>query len=269
MAIYCFSGSGNSFFIAKNIADDLNVGLMNVMHVYENEIIIDNDEYIGIVFPTYDFKPPQPVKDLINKIQANEKAYVFLVSTYGVGTLGLLDNIKTDLKSSLKINASYSILMPHNGVGSARLTVRDLIRINAEALNMLEQVIEAIHNRVKLDLMTTTKVEFLRNEYFRKMLPPILGFIKELVVSGADSMKFEASGACIGCQTCAKVCPTQNIEMNNKRPSWGDNCLTCFACVNWCPEHAVSFGGNMIGISPYTHPKVSAAEFIRFNLGDK
>lgn len=268
MAVYCFSGSGNSYFIARNIADDLNVELINVMHTVGKDVVIDEDEMVGVIFPTYDFKPPQPVMTLLGKIRPNDKAYVFLVATYGVGTLNLLKSINKDLGRDLRISGAYSVPMPHNAVGSANLTVHDLININADALKRLDQIIEAIHNRVKLDLMTTSKGELVSNKYVHKMLPPVFGFFKDLVFRGVDSFKFTATDACTNCQTCLMVCPTRNIDMNKGKPSWGDNCLSCFACVNWCPERAVTFGGRMIGVSPYTHPKVTPAEFIRFNQGD-
>ena len=50
---------------------------------------------------------------------------------------------------------------------------------------------------------------------------------------------------CIGCKTCAAVCPVNNIVPNNDNmPQWKHNntCLTCFACYHHCPTHAIEFG---------------------------
>ncbi len=46
--------------------------------------------------------------------------------------------------------------------------------------------------------------------------------------------------ACIGCGTCAKVCPTLAITMNDKRPSVDPNrCRACANCNQRCPVQAI------------------------------
>lgn len=46
---------------------------------------------------------------------------------------------------------------------------------------------------------------------------------------------------CNGCGICAKVCPSQKIKMVDGRPIWQDTktCYMCYACLNYCPTHAV------------------------------
>lgn len=269
MAIYCFSGSGNSYYVARNIADNLNTQVINVMHVMDLEAIDDLDPYVGFVFPTYDFKPPRPIVDALKKINSKESAYVFLVATYGVGTLKLYRRILSELESTHKVHGAYSVHMPHNAVGSEKLSQHDESKINLAAMVKIDQIVEAIHNKVHLDLMTTSMGEMISSKYVIKMLPSVFGFIKDFVIHGADSFNFTSSGACTGCGTCEQVCPTRNISIKEGHPKWGKDCLSCFACINWCPAKAISFGGKMVGLRPYTHPQVTAKEFINFSLGDK
>ena len=54
----------------------------------------------------------------------------------------------------------------------------------------------------------------------------------------------------------------ENIEPRGKTPVWGDRCLTCFACLHWCPERAISLGGLDLGITPYHHLDVTLADMV-------
>ena len=50
---------------------------------------------------------------------------------------------------------------------------------------------------------------------------------------------------CVHCTTCAKVCPTNNIALNNHQlPEWKHNgsCTCCLACYHHCPVHAINYG---------------------------
>ena len=52
---------------------------------------------------------------------------------------------------------------------------------------------------------------------------------------------FHVDESCIGCGTCARVCPVANIEMieeagaEHATPAWQQRCEQCFACLHWLP----------------------------------
>lgn len=67
--------------------------------------------------------------------------------------------------------------------------------------------------------------------------------------------KFRASEACIACGKCAKVCPMNNIRMEQGRPRWDNRCIHCMACVSACPKEAVEYGSKIAGKRRYHFPK--------------
>jgi ferredoxin len=50
---------------------------------------------------------------------------------------------------------------------------------------------------------------------------------------------FSVDSNCNSCKVCEKVCPVDNIFVNN-RPVFLNNCLHCLACAHHCPQNAIS-----------------------------
>lgn len=45
---------------------------------------------------------------------------------------------------------------------------------------------------------------------------------------------------CTRCGRCSRVCPSKNIAwQRGEQPTWGRNCIGCFACAEVCPNEAV------------------------------
>jgi len=53
---------------------------------------------------------------------------------------------------------------------------------------------------------------------------------------------FSVSDKCISCGQCVKLCPRQNIIMDNGRPKFGTNCAQCLGCLQYCSKNAISIG---------------------------
>jgi MinD superfamily P-loop ATPase len=78
-----------------------------------------------------------------------------------------------------------------------------------------------------------------------------------------DSLAFVADDTCNGCGICESICTAANIEIVEGKPVWSDHCVSCFACVHWCPKEAVTLGGFTMGIKCYHHPEVKLADMVK------
>ena len=72
--------------------------------------------------------------------------------------------------------------------------------------------------------------------------------------------KFTVSDACIGCGTCAQVCPMKNITLENKKPTFGTNCIGCLSCLQFCPKEAINMGKITENRERFPNPFVKASD---------
>lgn len=72
---------------------------------------------------------------------------------------------------------------------------------------------------------------------------------------------FIANQNCIGCRTCEKVCPVNNITILDDKPKWNNKCENCLACYQYCPKNAI--GGDIVEYNEkYHHPQVDIKDML-------
>ena len=81
--IYCFSGTGNSLKVAKDVAEGL--GDTEIIQMCTKNMNINNttSNKIGFVFPVYASGIPLLVKEFIKDIKLIKDVYVYTVVTFG------------------------------------------------------------------------------------------------------------------------------------------------------------------------------------------
>lgn len=50
----------------------------------------------------------------------------------------------------------------------------------------------------------------------------------------------------MGCSKCVKMCPTENIIIEDNKAKGKDKCTVCYRCVNLCPEQAITILGRTV-----------------------
>jgi ferredoxin len=53
---------------------------------------------------------------------------------------------------------------------------------------------------------------------------------------------FWVDDKCNSCGICSRVCPANNIQMIDEKPTWLHRCGQCFTCLQWCPQEAIQYG---------------------------
>ena len=82
-------------------------------------------------------------------------------------------------------------------------------------------------------------------KWFHKDLFAVRLFSKKLLKSDEYAIgtgitdKCTVEDACTKCGICAKVCPANNIKVENSKPVFHAECLSCLACTQNCPQNAI------------------------------
>ena len=59
-----------------------------------------------------------------------------------------------------------------------------------------------------------------------------------------------------------KICPVNNIILDDGNPKWLHNCEDCMACIHICPKKAINIGTKTEKRSRYRNPFVDVKEII-------
>ena len=134
------------------------------------------------------------------------------------------------------------IVMPENFIAMFNApTVEEARRIVAKAEPFIDRAIAAIRAGHMFSPPRKKLYDRIASSAVNPVFYPL--FVK------ANS--FTASDVCIGCGKCEKLCPLNNITLQNARPVWGSNCTQCMACICYCPTRAIEYGKKSAGKPRY------------------
>ncbi len=230
--IYCFSGTGNSLRTARIIADVLkNTEIVNVRKD-PSEYSAEDAEVIGFVCPVYEWDIPGRMNAFISELSVNPNAYIFMVATY-IAVHGKAFETVENILSSKGAHLSYA--------RTIRCVASQCIAYppfppERLMLPLMEKSMSKTANEIsKRKIRKYPHMSAITRNLFPKMMVPYLNVEHEY------DKGFYTDSRCTGCSTCAKVCPTKNITMENRRPKWNHYCHGCNACVVFCPTKAIQF----------------------------
>lgn len=287
--IYYFTGTGNSLHVAREMASQLDGDLLSIPTLMDQERITPQADVLGLVFPVYNKGIPLILKRCLDKMSGLEIKYLFAVCTYG-DTPGLAIPHLAKLVQARggHLSAGFGVQMPYNYLTPTwtlkgffgAFTLREIPLEKQQALLAaarvrIEQIVAYIRAGKSGDLEITS--DLLTRLADRLNLNETLGKSAWLKTAGVNEptelsflesrqlmdRAFHADENCIGCGTCARLCPVRNICIVDGKPQWQQRCEQCFACLQWCPQQAIQFGNNTVGRWRYHHPDVTLADMVR------
>ena len=244
MILY-FSGTGNSNYVAKRIADALGDALVNLNDRIKasDTSSVETGERVIIVTPTYAWRIPRVVRDWLRKTELCGAKQAWFVMTCG-SEIGNADKYNRDLctEKAISCMGTAQIVMPENYIAMFSAPQADEAReIVAKAEPSIDRAIAAIQAG---ECFAPTR----NNLYDRFMSGPVNPIFYKFCVK-ADA--FTVSDTCIGCGQCAKLCPMNNVTLKDGKPVWGRNCTHCMACICYCPVSAIEYGKKSVGQPRY------------------
>ena len=226
--IYYFSGTGNSLYVARHLADELGERLCPMTFSAPTE-----DQVVGLVFPVYAWGIPNVVESFLQKHPLGG-SYLYAVMTCG-DDMGYTDKV---LEKALgrKLDAAFSVLMPDVYVCLPGFDV-DSKEECKEKYAKEEIAVKEIANCIK----ERKKVRRLKRGPFPWTKTYVLRPLFNRYLLTDKYFNVDAS-KCISCGRCQKNCPVGNILIVDEVPQWQSHCAGCLACYHACPYHAINYG---------------------------
>lgn len=257
--IYYFSGTGNSYYIAKGLQERIpDSKIIPMAGLMDKTTISAKGKTIGFVFPVHALTIPLAVKKFIKKVEMNSTEYVFAVATREGSIFRGFKKIDQLLsKKKKKLNSHFILNMPLND--PRREDFKNPVKTE---IHEFEKVIQN-----KMDDIANTVVKKNNNRekdsayLFKVSNNPVSGYLLEKIILFCMNISEYTGGVnyfytetkCNGCGICEKVCLSKKIKITNNKPIWRKNvlCYMCFACLNYCPKKCVQIK-DITGVKSYT-----------------
>ncbi len=246
--IFYFTGTGNSAYIAQQLAERCGDTLDSInARIRSNDFsTVSAPDRLVFVVPTYAWRIPRLVERWIADTPFFPHAQAYFVMTCGDSVGNAQKYIRRlCVKKEFVYMGLLPVIMPENYIAlfdapeeaAAQEIVRQAGPSIAEAAACITQGIAFPYHSAKVG-----------DKICSAFLNPL--FYRFLV----KSKKFRAGAACTGCGKCARECPLHNISLPAGRPVWDSRCTHCMACICKCPEAAIEYGRSSVGRVRYQCP---------------
>ena len=228
--IFCFSGTGNSRYIAQRIAEALRDPVidLNVKIKAGDHSPIQTGRDVIVITPTYAWRIPRIASDWLAQTELTGAERVWFVMNCG-----------SEIGNASQYNRRLAAMFAVPQAEEAR-------KIVEKAEPTIAEVVARLKNGQAFPPPRS-------NLYDRFMSAAVNPVFYRFIVKAAG---FRATDSCTGCGQCVRKCPTNNIRLENGKPVWGKECTHCMACICYCPAEAIEYGKKSFGKPRYQFEKI-------------
>ena len=209
--IFYFSGTGNSYSIAKGIQKEIGDTILAPL-LKAKDYKVAEYNMVGFVFPVYYTHAPEIALKAIKGISLRNGQQVFAIAAYA-GSLGYaLQDIREALSDKDVTLQEYKIRTPGNYI----------LEYGAFPRSYQERILKKAEIEIK-------KIAGLILENKKT------GYIEANLIARIFHSRSDKQRRLFG-----ELCPTKNITISEGNLTWGNKCAQCMACIQWCHQNAVS-----------------------------
>lgn len=281
-----FTGTGNSLFLAREISSELESSLNSIPELIKNRKLDTLGDNIIVVFPSYlsmIYGIPLIIKDFIESIPGLKSKKIILVCSCGGHRLvNALTSVKVlsgiIKKSGGRVYNYFTLRLPMNNLDYDHIPV-PLERDHDILFKRAYKLIKGITAEIKSG--HSWGIGKIGDSLFQFLMKPMFTLLKKLSYRTMLDIAMEpysttksieevfrltdrsltVKGNCTGCGICNKVCPVDNINIEDGKPTWLNRCEMCFACHEWCPKKAIVHWGRKEGVY-YRHPEIKLQDLL-------
>jgi len=257
IALFCFSGTGNTRFVAEKITNLFRIGndcsLFSLeKHLDDASSIIASADLVGLGYPIYGSSVPDIVRDFIDRLERFDKpAFVFCTQLMYSGDGAAYGGRLLEKKGFRPLWQEH-FNMPNNITDLAFLTRKKPPRYGAISFRVERKA------KVFVARILSGRPKKKGSNFFSLLLGLVQRVpyekLEENAVKDAIRIKHDK---CTRCGRCVSLCPRQNLELKQGRIEVGDHCTICYRCVNHCPERAMYVLSKKGVRNPYHGPEAN------------
>ena len=237
MILY-FSATGNTEFIAKELARHLDDECVNILQRVKSgdRTPLHSEKPFIICAPVYVCEMPRFMSKYLKEQVFSGSRDVYGIFTSG-GYCGITGQLARRLfkKKGMTYHGHAEFKMPRNYVANDSYPMLEREEIEKRILACRDQA-KQVAEDIKAGRKLKSRHVFLFETIITVPFNPVWCKYK------LTAKDFYAKDNCIGCGKCARLCPLNNIRLEEKVPVWGNSCTHCMACIGNCPVDAIEYG---------------------------
>ena len=229
--IIYFSPTGNTKYIAEQIAQQLNTEEVLALEEIETSKL-GNNEQLLLLYPIHGFNPPRTVTRFVKNLPTGLYKNVHLLAV-GCNDLFINGAVSTGLRRILK-KKEYKVIVDEILVMPITLVIKMPDKYLPDMLLEANKKIEEIVTQISSKTPSRNKIK-LGSRLFHaagKLESPAARLF---------GLELHAKKDCTKCGICWKRCPEGNIKQGKKgTPTFGFRCSMCLRCIYECPVKAIT-----------------------------
>lgn len=238
-AIFYFSGTGNTEFLVKLLADEFGKGgitadFLKIETLLRQKQEIDLTGYakVGLAHPVLGFDAPGMIYDFVRRLPSAAGKPVFIVKSaadYHVINNGASKSIiKILARKGYRVFYDDMFAMPCNWL----ISLDDRL-----SRNLVEEAGIKVKETARQIMAGETKN--LRIGFVLRWLMRWTGILEDKYGAKYFGQYLRTSQACTLCNKCVRNCPVSNITNAGEKITFGKQCIWCMRCIYNCPQKAI------------------------------
>ena len=272
VTIFYFSGTGNTWLAATNIAKHLNemgaeAQAISIEHsdcksADKLQQMVAASDKIAVGYPIYGSKAPRVMEEFMHSFPKTEDKKPFslftTVAMYSGDGPVFYKNIFEEkgyvYESGVEFVSNNNFNIPGFPdvlkVGDEKKVARKNEKLIAKTKKMAEAMINGTHM-----VQGTGAFAKWTGDVQRK-------YVDEWIVK-INGMMYVEHSKCIHCGRCQKMCPVDNISTIEGKVTIADGCIACMRCYHFCPTAAINITEKSMDTKKWPRYKGPTKDYVK------